>query len=528
MSIISQMLSRLFGKTECRVLMLGFDSPGRTTALYKMKLGEVVTTIPTIGFNVESVDYKRTEITFWDVGGRDKIRALWRHYFQGTNALIFVMNSVEGHFNEMLEEYRDELEKLLSEDELKDAVIVLWANKQDLPGALPPSEIERRLDLNRVLHNRSWQLFGTIAVTGEGVWESMDWMIDALAAKGKVRASVAPKKHDGITDLASDVASSGELAAASHEEDRGKTKLDVPTSYHAKGNMERILYAWLKTEEDEEETLLKFADGSLGATLLRDHGVRLRVVWSLLKRHGRREAVRLFFDGAKRLLGDGFHETTMYFWVHMIHYASEATANPSGDFKGFLLLNPQLADSDLLFQYYSQDAVWHQPEAATELVMPNKKPLPSLLNSSQMLARNRSPEAHLTPQAPLSDPEFLGRFEAGTLPSWGHEQKMRAIWLLLKDHGRRSGGTGRIFEALKKAEGSAHNVTAAYFWIQMLTFCNARVGEIESFAAFFERRECRDLHDSALIGRHYSDSAVEKGASEFALPDKKQLPNLIK
>jgi len=59
---------------------VGLDAAGKTTILYKLKLGEIVTTIPTIGFNVETVEYKNISFTVWDVGGQDKIRPLWRHY----------------------------------------------------------------------------------------------------------------------------------------------------------------------------------------------------------------------------------------------------------------------------------------------------------------------------------------------------------------------------------------------------------------------------------------------------------------
>ena len=69
------------------------DASGKTTILYKLKLGEVMTTIPTIGFNVETIEYAGTEFTMWDVGGPDKIRPLWRHYFQNTQALILVVDS---------------------------------------------------------------------------------------------------------------------------------------------------------------------------------------------------------------------------------------------------------------------------------------------------------------------------------------------------------------------------------------------------------------------------------------------------
>lgn len=67
---------------------VGLDAAGKTTILYKLKLGEVVTTIPTIGFNVETVEYKNISFTVWDVGGQDKIRPLWRHYFQNTQVCM--------------------------------------------------------------------------------------------------------------------------------------------------------------------------------------------------------------------------------------------------------------------------------------------------------------------------------------------------------------------------------------------------------------------------------------------------------
>ena len=82
-----------FYQCFCFTLTVGLDAAGKTTILYKLKLGEVVTTIPTIGFNVESVEYKNICFTVWDVGGQDKIRPLWRHYFQNTQGLIFVVDS---------------------------------------------------------------------------------------------------------------------------------------------------------------------------------------------------------------------------------------------------------------------------------------------------------------------------------------------------------------------------------------------------------------------------------------------------
>merc|ERR1712096_5045 len=85
-NVFATLFKGLFGKKQMRILMVGLDAAGKTTILYKLKLGEIVTTIPTIGFNVETVEYKNICFTVWDVGGQDKIRPLWRHYFQNTQA----------------------------------------------------------------------------------------------------------------------------------------------------------------------------------------------------------------------------------------------------------------------------------------------------------------------------------------------------------------------------------------------------------------------------------------------------------
>merc|ERR1712186_271515 len=129
----TKLWQRLLGSTEMRILMVGLDAAGKTTILYKLKLGEVVTTIPTIGFNVETVEYKNITFQVWDVGGQDKIRRLWRHYYVGTHGAIFVIDSSD---RDRIQDAREELTKMLSEDEMRDAVLLVMANKQDLPNAM--------------------------------------------------------------------------------------------------------------------------------------------------------------------------------------------------------------------------------------------------------------------------------------------------------------------------------------------------------------------------------------------------------
>ena len=154
---------RMVGKQEMRILMVGLDAAGKTTILYKLKLGEVVTTIPTIGFNVETVEYRNISFTVWDVGGQDKIRRLWRHYYTGTNGIIFVVDSND---RDRVDDVREEIRKILSDDEMRDAVLLVLANKQDLPNSMTAAEVTEKLGL-RDLRHRQWFIQSACATTGE-------------------------------------------------------------------------------------------------------------------------------------------------------------------------------------------------------------------------------------------------------------------------------------------------------------------------------------------------------------------------
>ncbi|KAF7255374.1 hypothetical protein P879_06651 [Paragonimus westermani] len=176
---ISSLFQRLFGKKSMRILMVGLDAAGKTTILYKLKLGEIVTTIPTIGFNVETVEYKNISFTVWDVGGQDKIRRLWRHYFQNTQGLIFVVDSND---RERVGEAADELTRMLSEDELRDVVILVFANKQDLPNAMTSAELTDKLRL-REIRNRPWYIQQACATQGQGLCEGLDWLSAELSKR---------------------------------------------------------------------------------------------------------------------------------------------------------------------------------------------------------------------------------------------------------------------------------------------------------------------------------------------------------
>jgi ADP-ribosylation factor protein 1 len=178
---ISKLFEFLTSSTKKSVIMVGLDAAGKTTILYKLKLGEVVTTIPTIGFNVETVNYKNVTFTVWDVGGQDRIRPLWRHYYQDVDGVIYVVDSND---RERAEIAKMELDKMMNEVELRNACLLVYANKQDLPNAMTASEVAEKLELSKLgSGGRKWYIQPTCATTGDGLYEGLEWLSDVFENK---------------------------------------------------------------------------------------------------------------------------------------------------------------------------------------------------------------------------------------------------------------------------------------------------------------------------------------------------------
>ena len=112
-------------KTE--VLLLGADCVGKTTLLYLLKMNQIVKTIPTIGFNVEDLEYKNRKILMWDIGGGEKIRTLWKHYMQNTNCIVFMLNiSDKERFNYHIETFNILLDQIKDHNNIP---IIIFGNK---------------------------------------------------------------------------------------------------------------------------------------------------------------------------------------------------------------------------------------------------------------------------------------------------------------------------------------------------------------------------------------------------------------
>jgi ADP-ribosylation factor-like protein 2 len=205
-----------------RLLILGLDNAGKTTILRKVskmmtaeaakarkaEAGEpaaapatekvegavaddqsIGTIEPTLGFNIQTLEHPRGyRVNVWDVGGQECIRAYWRNYFEQTDGVIWVVDSADVDDPHRLEACRDELHRLLGQERLMGASLLVLANKQDVPGARSCSEIARLLRLegenaSPALRNRHWNIMPCSAVTGKGLLEGVEWMVSDIASR---------------------------------------------------------------------------------------------------------------------------------------------------------------------------------------------------------------------------------------------------------------------------------------------------------------------------------------------------------
>lgn len=190
---LAKLFRYVWGKRAVRIVMVGLDAAGKTSILFKMKLGETVMAAPTIGFNVEEVEVENVKFTVWDVGGQKKIRNLWNHYYENVQAVIFVVDSADVHrlsceAGDCEDCARCELQAMLRSEMLQNVTLLVFANKQDLPNALPPEQVSQRLGLQD-LTNRKWYIQGCCALDGRGLHDGFQWL-----TKNAATAPSAPQQ----------------------------------------------------------------------------------------------------------------------------------------------------------------------------------------------------------------------------------------------------------------------------------------------------------------------------------------------
>lgn len=169
------------------ITILGLDSAGKTTVLYRLQFNEFVNTVPTKGFNAEKVKValgRSGTVTFhfWDVGGQEKLRPLWKAYTRCTDGIVFVVDSVDA---ERMDEAKTELHKLAHSLESQGVPLLIIANKQDLRNSMTVAEIEKMLALGELGASTPWHLQPTCAIIGDGLLEGLERLYDMILKQRK-------------------------------------------------------------------------------------------------------------------------------------------------------------------------------------------------------------------------------------------------------------------------------------------------------------------------------------------------------
>ncbi|GKU02123.1 adp-ribosylation factor 6 [Fusarium langsethiae] len=502
-------------------LVLGNDACGKTTLLYKLLLGEIVQTIPTIGFNVETLEFPDGDkITLWDIGGCDMIRPLTRHYMLKDRFVIFLQSceDLEPDRVEFSFEYLRMVMGMMESFEAKNMFILF--NKQD---HLSPdeavkvvkelkSQIEKEIKpYENKLDIRILEYPGLSALHGTHLHTAME----------EIRMALKPTKP--IQNVKAEI----------EQRDKGPSEDEL---------VNRIKQGNATTSVDAQTFWKGFLDGSLDSW---DHYTHLRAGFFVIRDCfarglGLLDSADEFMahlnrlrDGNPERFRNTVHRTMTIFWLHQIQVAAiEYQAKKASEefpeqeeYADIVFSAPHLMNSGLWRAYYTKDLLF-TPQAKEDWHIPDIRPLPTI---SQVTEQPHQKKAS-------NDTDRLPRFAFSVV------QKTVSSQL------RRGGIVMQALEALQsstmrlRAVDSSippYSETQAYFWIQII---HAYLGSLQvqdpsresrfsgsptslTFEAF------KSLFD--ITGdewrQYYSQSLWKSipARMSFVNPDKKALPNVF-
>ena len=183
MGFILSKIIEFFSKSRnnFKIIILGIQNAGKTTILYRLSLGQLVKTTPTIGSNVEELSYNNVKFQAWDLGGQETIRSVWDVYYMNADAVVYVIDS---HDDDYLEESKAQFHKLIAHPALKNATILIFANKQDLPGAKDTNTLIQEYEFFKI-KDHIWHIQSCSALKGEGLLTGIKWLSEQLVYRGK-------------------------------------------------------------------------------------------------------------------------------------------------------------------------------------------------------------------------------------------------------------------------------------------------------------------------------------------------------
>ena len=179
--LFTSFISLFKTKKELRFLMVGLDRAGKSTIVATMQIGKPVPAPvkPTIGFNLEEITFQSLKLKVWDISGQERYRALWKHYYEGSNGIVFVIDCTD---KERIGEVRDEFHRVLIEQDLSYVRILVFANKQDLPDAMNGKEIKAALGLGPEYESKV-KIQESSAKNNTGLIEGFTWLVNEIETK---------------------------------------------------------------------------------------------------------------------------------------------------------------------------------------------------------------------------------------------------------------------------------------------------------------------------------------------------------
>ena len=175
---LKSLWNRLFSRKQAKILIMGLSGVGKTTLLYRISQGQVIKTTPTVGFNVETFTHQNVRFQAFDLAGSEKMRGVLNTYYQGTSAIIYVVDSSDPlNFHHT----HEDIKARLNDPALRALPVLFFANKQDKSNCVRVSDLSALLGLNDIAN--TWHMEGVSALTGNGLMEGLNWLVARIQGK---------------------------------------------------------------------------------------------------------------------------------------------------------------------------------------------------------------------------------------------------------------------------------------------------------------------------------------------------------
>lgn len=158
------------------VLFLGLDGSGSTTILYQFTQNKCLQTIPTLGHNHDTFFHSNTVIECYDLGGIVNLRPLWKRYAPAAHGIVYVIDSTDII---RVQEACNELGTLLDFEKAKNLPVLIYANKQDRPNALPVNVIQS-LVAEAIPKQPLVKVFDSVGKVRKTLNPGMDWLVSKM------------------------------------------------------------------------------------------------------------------------------------------------------------------------------------------------------------------------------------------------------------------------------------------------------------------------------------------------------------